>query len=143
MTEADRPGFKPGVPRARSAAAPRRPEHADDLGDSLVAELDVPHGGARGLVARLGHDQLQQDLRVAEVGRCGVAELVKVQAADVFLKQDPGAVVAQAPRPVSGHMSWDAGRRARIGLRRTGAAARWYAWRRQAGAGAWAAGVRS
>jgi hypothetical protein len=76
-------------------SAPGRAKQAGDLGDGLVAGLDVAHDGARGLVPRLGHDQLQRDLLIAEVGRGGVAELVKVQAAGVLLEQDPGAVVAQ------------------------------------------------
>ena len=89
-------GWRPG-----SVGAPGRSEQAGDRGDGLVAGLDVAHDGARGLVPGLGHDQLQRDLLVAEVGRGGVTELVEVQAAaggggGVLLEQDPGAVVAQA-----------------------------------------------
>src|ERR1035441_6086974 len=88
----------PGTPGATcrqpgSVSAPGRSEQAGDLGDGLVAGLDVAHDGARGLVPGLGHDQLQRDLLVAEVGRGGVTELVEVQAAGVLLEQDPGAVV--------------------------------------------------
>src|SRR6202021_322816 len=72
----------PGRAALGSVAASGRAEQAGDLGDSLVAGLDVAHDGARGLVPGLGHDQLQRDLLVAEVGRGGVAELVEVQAVD-------------------------------------------------------------
>ena len=110
-------GWRPG-----SVAAPGRAEQAGDLGDGLVAGLDVAHDGARGLVPGLGHDQLQRDLLVTEVGRCGVTELVELQAAaggggGVFLEQDPGAVVAQAaPAGVRADVT-GAGRRAGAGLR--------------------------
>jgi hypothetical protein len=80
-------GWRPG-----SVSAPGRSEQAG----GLVAGLDVAHDGARGLVPGLGHDQLQRDLLVAEVGRGGVTKLVEVQVAGVLLEQDPGAVVAQA-----------------------------------------------
>ena len=57
MTEAGKPGFKVGMPRARSVAAPRWAEQAGDLGyvKPGVAGLDVAHDGARGLV-QLVHD---------------------------------------------------------------------------------------
>jgi hypothetical protein len=92
-----RPG--PSRQSAASVTAPGRSEQAGDLRDGLVDGLDVAHHGARGLVAGLGHDQLQRDLLVAEVGGCGVAELVEVQAAGVLLEQGPGAVVAWLPLP--------------------------------------------
>jgi hypothetical protein len=41
-----------------SVGAPRRAEQAGDLGYRGVTGLDVAHGGARGLVPGLGHDQL-------------------------------------------------------------------------------------
>ena len=69
-------GWRPG-----SVTAPGRAEQAGDLGDGRIAGFDVAHGGARGLVPGLGHDQLKRDLLVAEVGRCGVTELVELQAA--------------------------------------------------------------
>ena len=74
-------GSRPWPAALGSVAAPGRAEQAGDLGDSLVAGLDVAHDGARGLVPGLGHDQLQRDLLVAEVGRGGVTELMEVQAA--------------------------------------------------------------
>jgi len=82
-------------------AAPGRAEQAGDLGDGRVAGFDVAHGGARGFVPGLGHDQLERDLLVAEVGRRGVPELVQFQAAaggggGVLLEQDPCPVIAQA-----------------------------------------------
>ena len=60
------------VARPGSVAAPGRAEQASDLCDGRVAGLDVAHGGARGLVPGLGHDQLERNLLVAEVGRRGV-----------------------------------------------------------------------
>src|SRR5208282_188090 len=94
-------GLPPWHARPDSVGAPRRAEQAGDFGDGLVAGLDVPHDGARGLVPGLGHDQLQRDLLVPEVSRRRVAELMEFQATargggGVLLEQDPGAVVAQA-----------------------------------------------
>jgi hypothetical protein len=63
---------------ADSVAAPGRAEQAGDLGYARVAGSDVAHGGARGLVPGLGHDQLERDLLVAEVGRRGVGYRVQV-----------------------------------------------------------------
>src|SRR5450755_2891122 len=63
-----------------SVAAPGRGEQAGDLCHGRVAGPDVTHDGARGLVAGLGHDQLERDLLVAEVGGRRVAELVQLQA---------------------------------------------------------------
>jgi len=71
-----------------------RIEQSSDLGDGCGAGVDVAHGGAWRLVAGLGHDQLEGDLLVAEVGRCGVAELVKLPSREL-LEQDAGAVVAE------------------------------------------------
>ena len=68
------------VVRPGSVAAPGRAEQAGDLGDGRIAGFDVAHGGARGLVPGLGHDQLERDLLAAEVGRRGVAKLVQFQA---------------------------------------------------------------
>jgi hypothetical protein len=47
-------------------AAPGRTEQAGDLGYRRVAGFDVAHGGARGFVSGLGHDQLERGLLVAE-----------------------------------------------------------------------------
>jgi hypothetical protein len=46
-------------------------------------------------VAGLGHDELERDLRFAEVGGGGVAELVEVEPG-VLLEEDAGAIVAEA-----------------------------------------------
>jgi hypothetical protein len=55
----------------------------------------------RGLRCRgFGHDQLQGDALLAEVGRCRVAELVQVPPG-VPGEQDPGAVIAE-PGPSGG-----------------------------------------
>ena len=43
-------------------------EDPGDLGDGLGAWAGVAHGGTRVLVAGLGHDELERDLRFAEVG---------------------------------------------------------------------------
>ena len=51
-------------------------EQGGDLSDGFGAWTDVPHSGARVAVPGLGHDQLQGDALLAEMGRCGVAELV-------------------------------------------------------------------
>ena len=80
---------------AASVAASGRVEQSSDLGDGCGAGVDVAHRGAGGLVAGLGHDQLQRDLVVAEVGCCGVAQLVQVPSG-VLLEQDAGAVVAES-----------------------------------------------
>ena len=53
-------------------------EQGGDLSDGFGAWADVPHRGARVAVPGLGHDQLQGDALLAEVGRCGVAELVQL-----------------------------------------------------------------
>jgi len=93
-------------------AALGRAEQAGDLGYGRVAGLDVAHGGARGLVPRLGHDQLERDLLVAEVGRCGVAQLVQFQAAagsggGVLLEQDPCPVITEArPAGMRADVAW-------------------------------------
>ena len=43
---------------------------------ALAAGPDVPHGGG-GAVPGLGHDQLEGNARLAEMGSCGVTELVQ------------------------------------------------------------------
>jgi hypothetical protein len=60
-------------------AAPGWAEQAGDLGYGRIAGFDVAHCGAREPVSwpGVGHDQLERDLLVAEVGRRGVAELVE------------------------------------------------------------------
>ena len=70
-------------------------EDAGDLGDGFAAGPGVPHGGARVAVSGLGHDELERDLGVAEVGGGEVAELVEVEPG-IFLEEDAGAVVAGA-----------------------------------------------
>lgn len=70
-------------------------EDPGDLGGGLGAWAGVAHGGTRVLVAGLGHDELERDLRFAEVGGGGVAELVEVEPG-VLLEQDAGAIVAEA-----------------------------------------------
>ena len=79
-------------------ASPRRVEQLGDVGDGCGAGVDVAHRGPRRLVARLGHDQLQRDLLVTEVGRRGVTELQAAAGGGggVLPEQDPCAVVAQA-----------------------------------------------
>ncbi len=69
----------------RSAAASGWFEQLGDLGNRFGAGLDVAHDGAWIAVPSLGHDELQGDALVAEVGGRGVAELVEV----------PGAVPAR------------------------------------------------
>ena len=53
-------------------------EQGGDLSDRFGTWTDVPHRGARVAVPGLGHDQLQGDALLAEVGGCGVAELVQL-----------------------------------------------------------------
>ena len=67
---------------------------AEDAGH-FAAGFDVAHGGAGVLVPGLGHDELERDLGVAEVGRGAVPELVELQAG-IVVQQDAAAVIAQA-----------------------------------------------
>ena len=95
------PGPASRIAALWSVSPPWRAEQAGDLGHGCVAWPDVAHDGARGPVPGLGHDQLEGDLLVAEMGGCGVPELVQVQppaagGGGVLLEQDPGAVIAQA-----------------------------------------------
>jgi hypothetical protein len=75
-------------------------EQGGDLSDRFGAWADVPHRGARVAVPGLGHDQLQGDALLTEVGRCGAAELVQLPPG-VPGEQDPGAVIAE-PGPSGG-----------------------------------------
>ncbi len=84
-----------GFPWSGSVGAAGWGEDPGDLGDGLGAWAGVAHGGTRVLVAGLGHDELERDLRFAEVGGGGVAELVEVEPG-VLLEQDAGAIVAEA-----------------------------------------------
>jgi hypothetical protein len=70
MTEA---GHRPQVGGYCSASPAWRFEQAGDLSDGFGTWADVPHRGARVAVPGLGHDQLQGDAFLAEVGGCGVA----------------------------------------------------------------------
>lgn len=70
-------------------------EDAGDPGDGFAAGAGVAHGRAGVAVAGLGHDELERDLLLAEVGGGGVAELVGVQA-DLLIHADADAVVAEA-----------------------------------------------
>src|SRR5215472_18000706 len=95
-----------GPPAARgggywgSASPAWRFEQGGDLSDGFGAWADVPHRGARVAVPGLGHDQLQGDALFAEVGGCGVAELVQLPPG-VPGEQDPGPVIAE-PGPSGG-----------------------------------------
>ncbi|MGH3189547.1 MAG: hypothetical protein ACRDPY_44945 [Streptosporangiaceae bacterium] len=75
-------------------------EQGGDLGDGFGAWADIPHRGPRVTVPGLGHDQLQGDALLAEVGGRGVPELVQLPPR-VEGEQDPGAVVAE-PGPPGG-----------------------------------------
>jgi hypothetical protein len=66
------------VGRYCSASPAWRFEQGGDLSDGFGAWADVSHRGARVAVPGLGHDQLQGDGLLAEVGGRGVAELVQL-----------------------------------------------------------------
>ena len=74
-------------------------EQGGDLSDGFGAWADVPHRGAAVAVPGLGHLE-QGDALFAEVGGCGVAQLVQVPPG-VPGEQDPGAVIAE-PGPSGG-----------------------------------------
>ena len=76
------------VGRYCSASSAWRFEQAGDFSDGFGTWADVPHRGTRVAVPGLGHDQLQGDALLAEVGRCGVAELVQLPPG-VPGEQDP------------------------------------------------------
>src|SRR6266702_4690428 len=66
----------------------------------------------RGSCAGLGHDELERDFGVAEVGRGAVPELVELQAG-VVVQQNAAAVIAEAgPAGVRADVAgrWPAGR---------------------------------
>jgi hypothetical protein len=88
------------VGRYCSASSAWRFEQGGDLSDGFGAWADVPHRGARVAVPGLGHDQLQRDTLLAEMGGRGVAQLVQLPPG-VPGEQDPGAVVAE-PGPSGG-----------------------------------------
>ena len=130
------------VVRPGSVAAPGRAEQAGDLRYGRVAGFDVAHGGARGLVPGLGHDQLERDLLVAEVGRRGVPELVQFQA--VAGGGGGGGVLNRGvPGPCAGRCRGARGGVPGRACGWPGTAARWCATCRRAGAAAGAAGARS
>ena len=65
------------VGRYCSASSAWRFEQAGDFSDGFGTWADVPHRGTRVAVPGLGHDQLQRDALLAEVGGRGVAQLVQ------------------------------------------------------------------
>jgi len=67
----------PKAGRYCSASSAWRFEQAGDLSDGFGARANVPHHGARVAVPGLGHDQLQRDALLAEMGGRGVAQLVQ------------------------------------------------------------------
>src|SRR5215470_15066126 len=60
------------------ASSAWRFEQSGDLGNGFGTWADVPHRGARVAVPGLGHDQLQRDTLLAEMGGCRVAQLVQL-----------------------------------------------------------------
>src|SRR5664279_2622045 len=89
-------------------------EEFGDLGDGFAAGPDVAHGGAGVAVPGLGHDQLEGNAVLAEVGGCGVAELVQYPAG-VLAEQHPGAVVAEPGSSGAGAQVLGAGPAGRAG----------------------------
>ena len=80
---------RPKVGRYCSASSAWRFEQGGDLSDGFGAWADVSHRGARVAVPGLGHDQLQRDALLAEMGGRGVAKLVQLPPG-VPGEQDPG-----------------------------------------------------
>lgn len=61
-----------------SAVAPAEVEQLGDLGDGFGAGADVAHGAAGIAVPGLGHDRLELDVLLPEVGGGAMPELVKL-----------------------------------------------------------------